>query len=363
MEQKKGITISLIIPVYKVAPYIERCLKSVIKQTYNHFECILVDDASPDDSIEKCERMIATYNGPIHFRILRHQKNRGLSAARNTGTDAATGDYILYIDSDDLISNDCVEKLIAPLMKDNSIEMVFGGWMRFSDNEPMHLPENFKHEKVVLTTNKEVRDYFFTHQRFFIPAAWNKLISKDFLNRYNLRFIEGQLWEDVVWSFFVIKHLSHLYSIPDVTYFYYKRHDSISEGSNREEENKHKSIISEIISNNFTEGEEGREAAYYFAGFCQHYIILPKNKEFKETSKRFAKALPFRKFPKERMLLIVADILPRNHTGKEVFDFLYKKLYLLQRKTRNMKKDEIKKSNTRRKNLRQMATVRKTAKW
>ena len=146
---------------------------------------------------------------------------------------------------------------------------------------PCIYQRTFKHEKVVLTTNKEVRDYFFTHQRFFIPAAWNKLISKDFLNRYNLRFIEGQLWEDVVWSFFVIKHLSHLYSIPDVTYFYYKRHDSISEGSNREEENKQGVDSVKFISNNFTEGEEGREVAYYFAGFWSTLYHTSQNKEFK----------------------------------------------------------------------------------
>ena len=73
------ITISLVIPVFKVSPYIERCLRSVIKQSYNHFECILVDDCSPDDSVAKCEKIIANYSGPIQFRILHHESNRGLS--------------------------------------------------------------------------------------------------------------------------------------------------------------------------------------------------------------------------------------------------------------------------------------------
>ena len=133
METQDSITISLIIPVYKVSAYIERCLKSVIKQTYNHFECILVDDASPDDSIAKCERMIEEYDGPIQFRILHHQQNKGLSVARNTGIDAATGDYILFIDSDDLISNDCVEKLMTPVLRDKTIEMSVGEHVRFTD--------------------------------------------------------------------------------------------------------------------------------------------------------------------------------------------------------------------------------------
>ena len=71
------ITVSVIIPVYKVAPYIGRCLKTVIAQTFDRFECILVDDASPDESIAICERMIAAYEGNIRFRILHHDKNRG----------------------------------------------------------------------------------------------------------------------------------------------------------------------------------------------------------------------------------------------------------------------------------------------
>lgn len=326
MEPQKEINISLIIPVYKVSAYIERCLKSVIKQTYNHFECILVDDASPDDSIAKCEQMIADYDGPITFRILHHEQNRGLSAARNTGTDAATGDYILYIDSDDIISNDCVEKLVAPVLKDDKIEMVYGGWMRFSDKGPMELPIYFKHKKEVFKDHKEIRDYIFSSKNVFISGAWNKLIRKDFLNDHQLRFREGQLWEDVLWSFFVLKHLNYLYSIPDVTYFYYQRDDSISGGTDKKERLKHYNMISSTISANFTAGEEGREANHFVRDFCNHYIRSPKTSELRATSKRFGKALPFREYPKEKALLWAANILPHNHWGKEVFKFLFKQL-------------------------------------
>ena len=88
------IKVSIIIPVYNVSAYIERCVRSVMRQTYSHIECILVDDATQDDSIGQCKQMIAVYQGPIQFLILSHQQNRGLSAARNTATDAATGEYV-----------------------------------------------------------------------------------------------------------------------------------------------------------------------------------------------------------------------------------------------------------------------------
>ena len=120
------IKVSIIIPVYQVSNYVERCLKSVIGQTFTDFECIIVNDATRDDSIEKCERLIDGYDGPIRFRIIHHEVTRGLSAARNTGTTAAKGDYILYVDSDDVITKDCVEKLMAHRNCLRGYKAVFG---------------------------------------------------------------------------------------------------------------------------------------------------------------------------------------------------------------------------------------------
>ena len=96
--------VSIIIPVYNVSLYIERCIKSVMSQTYQDIECILVNDATPDDSIAIAERLIADYNGTIQFRILNHEHNKGQSTARNTGIDASTGDYLYFLDSDDEIT-------------------------------------------------------------------------------------------------------------------------------------------------------------------------------------------------------------------------------------------------------------------
>ena len=323
MEQKNAITISLIIPVYQVSAYIERCLKSVIKQTYNHFECILVDDASPDDSIAKCEQMIADYDGPIEFRILHHEQNRGLSAARNTGIDAATGDYILFIDSDDIISNDCVEKLMTPIMEDDSIEMVVGEHLRFSD-KGFDNRKNSWRQKEDIASNKAVRDLYFDSKRHLPPAAWNKLTSRAFINQHQLRFKEGQIWEDNLWTFFEMKHLSHVFVIPDITYFYYYRTDSISYGTKKEELARQWCVAFKDISQNFTQGEESREAALHLGRFTKNYLILPKTKELRATVRRFSKALPFRKYPVKKTLLWAAIILPHNHWGRQHYKLLAK---------------------------------------
>lgn len=119
-------TVTVVIPVYNVAPYVERCLLSVMQQTFPAAECIIVDDCSTDDSIAICNRLIRDYNGTTRFSILQHERNRGLSAVRNTGTKAATGEYIYYLDSDDEITSDCLKRLIEPLRSNNSLDMVMG---------------------------------------------------------------------------------------------------------------------------------------------------------------------------------------------------------------------------------------------
>ena len=191
------IKVSIIIPVYQVSNYVERCLKSVIGQTFTDFECIIVNDATRDDSIEKCERLIDGYDGPIRFRIIHHEVTRGLSAARNTGTTAAKGDYILYVDSDDFITKDCVEKLMAPVLRDQSIEIVSGVTRRFSDSYPLPPSRPKKLDNEDNNSLEAVRSSFFDRKRM-TRSAWNKLIRKDFLDRYSLSFKEGIIWEDTL---------------------------------------------------------------------------------------------------------------------------------------------------------------------
>ena len=105
--------ISIVIPIYNVEPYILECLQSVDKQTIgDDIECILVDDCGTDNSVLVAEDFIKSYEGRVHFTLIHHQKNGGLSAARNTGIHAAHGEYLYFLDSDDTIKNNCIELLL-----------------------------------------------------------------------------------------------------------------------------------------------------------------------------------------------------------------------------------------------------------
>jgi glycosyltransferase involved in cell wall biosynthesis len=241
-------------------------------------ECLLVDDCGSDDSMAIVERMISEYNGPIIFLILHHEYNRGLSAARNTGTNASKGDFVFYLDSDDELTADCVEKLANPVIKDITIEMVMGN--RIVRSDYYRIPKQFQYgiklkEEDIISLDAVRR--FFLNRKLLNVTAWNKLVKRNFLIRNQLYFKEGLIHEDILWTFFVVKHLSHLYTIPDITYIQHKRPNSITTGTDQEEELHHKIIVYEEIANNLSADDKKREAKYYLKQVCAICIKIPKS--------------------------------------------------------------------------------------
>lgn len=217
--------VSIIIPVYNVSDYVERCISSVMAQTYADLECIIVDDCTPDDSIEKCERMIAQYNGPVEFKILHHEHNRGLSAARNTGTNAARGEYIYYLDSDDEIVPECIALMTTEAQANPGVEMVIGT----IETDTSYNYSNWAlfQEKHYINDNLEIRRLFLGKPSQLPVTAWNKLLKRKFLIENSLQFVEGILCEDQVWSFELMQRCRSLSIIPDRTYRYYNVEKSI----------------------------------------------------------------------------------------------------------------------------------------
>lgn len=327
LQNNNDLTVSIIIPVFNVSAYIERCLRSVMHQTYDNIECIIVDDATPDDSIEKCEQVIKDYHGSIRFVILHHQHNRGLSAARNTGTTAASGDYIYYLDSDDELTSDCIEKLLKPIMHDDTIEMVMGNFLRVPDGCSIRPSERqtLQLKETNLTSNNALRDYYF--RKGIWQASWNKLIKRSFLCEHQISFKVGLYWEDTLWLYFVVKYLNHFYTIPDVTYHYMKRPGALTTGMVKHKILiQHWCIVYDEIANHFTEGEEGREAKYHMRDFCYKCINNPDNREFRRVAKKYKKTLAANHLYKDYVLLSTISFLSRFSMGIKCFQFASKKL-------------------------------------
>lgn len=230
MNQKnnKAMKVSIIIPIYKVEPYIECCLNSVLRQTYHNLEVILVDDCTPDQSMEMAKAYINdnAHNGDndngICYVFLKHEHNRGLSAARNTGIDAATGEYLFFLDSDDEITSDCIEKLVKEVEEGN-YHVVCGNFR--IDGIVSNYWKRYQHRELTSYNQDEILRHF-TNEHLYM-MAWNKLIRRELVTSKSLYFKEGIIHEDELWSLLVANQAISMRVISDVTYIYRVREDSI----------------------------------------------------------------------------------------------------------------------------------------
>lgn len=251
-----SLKVSLIVPVYNVSEYIVRCWDSIRNQSYKNLEILFVDDCGTDDSIAKLEACIASIEDN-DVKILHHSRNRGLSAARNTGLEAATGDYIYFLDSDDNITSDCIESLIRPLCE-KEYDIVVGDYsvIGVGGYSPLLLREG------ALESNSEVIRTYSAGDWYVM--AWNKLCRREFLLENELFFKEGLIHEDVLWSFKVACKAENLYVVKKPIYNYYVRSSSIMTSMSIEKDaNVYVEVFDNIVS--FAKKEEREYGRYEYA--------------------------------------------------------------------------------------------------
>lgn len=215
--------VSIIIPIYNVAPYIEACLKSVFSQTYKNLEIILVDDCGNDNSIEIAKTIVKEEGQDYNIKFLYHQFNRGLSASRNTGLKEATGDYVFFLDSDDTITPHCINDLIVPALNDK-FDIIVGDYCVISNKNTTSL---LNLENGYIKGNKNIISCF-TNGKCYL-MAWNKLLNRQFLIENNLLFKEGILHEDILWSYKLACCADLMYVVKKITYLYLIRSGSITQ--------------------------------------------------------------------------------------------------------------------------------------
>lgn len=190
LESRKCMKeISIIVPIYNIENYLEKCLQSILNQNFQSYEVILVNDGSTDNSREIAEKYVAL-NSNL-FRLI-NQENKGLSEARNTGINAANGKYICFVDSDDYIENDYLQKMYET-MQHTDADMVFCAFR--SVDETGNCLKNvyeFSFEAGVPYVLKERKDVLLTQN-----AAWNKLYKKSIIDEHQLYFTKGAWYEDL----------------------------------------------------------------------------------------------------------------------------------------------------------------------
>ena len=180
-------TVSIIIPVYNVEKYLNRCMESIVKQTYADLQIILVDDGSKDKSGAMCD---AWERKDSRITVI-HQKNGGLSNARNTGMKHAKGEYLIFVDSDDVAAPEMTEQLIG-LIEAEDADISICGVSHIFDENNIRFEKN-QTETMSYDRNSAIKEMWY--QKSFLPSAWGKAYKKSLFE--NLGFTEGILFEDI----------------------------------------------------------------------------------------------------------------------------------------------------------------------
>lgn len=220
--------ITVIVPVYNVENYVREALESVINQTYQNLEIIVIDDESKDSSGKICDE----YAKKDSRITVVHQKNKGLSGARNTGLDLATGKYIMFLDSDDKFELDACENFYNEIEKTNA-DYVVGNYIYIDDDgtkweKPVFDQEKYKEFKL------SIEDY---KNSFFImnSTVWNKIFRKSFLDELKIKFVERVPAEDAIFTTYCFIKSSNVYYMPKIMYNYRMRYtDSISNSCSKD---------------------------------------------------------------------------------------------------------------------------------
>ena len=203
--------VSAIVPVYQAQKYIRYCIESILVQTFSDFELILVDDGSTDLSGNICDQYAQKDS---RIRVI-HMKNKGAAAARNRGLDAAVGNYIIFVDSDDYVEQDMFLKLYETI-RSGVYDLVVCGFMNVYEDSEKNFGVSLS-EKTI--TGKDVFIHFKNSKNYGMwTVVWNKIYSAELLKQ--IRFPEGKFFEDEFFSDQLYLRCKKIHVIPDVLYNY-----------------------------------------------------------------------------------------------------------------------------------------------
>ena len=230
--------ISIIIPMYNVAQYISKCIESVYSQNMaiSDFEVILIDDESPDDSLVIAKKLTSDKENVTIIS----QKNKGLGGARNTGIEAAKGEYIVFLDSDDLFLPGGITKILA-LAQEKKLDVLEFGAQGVNENG-----------EIIYTISKTSNNLVYSGVEYYnkiryMDSACNKLYRRNFLNTHNLRFIEKIYIEDYEFNTRVFNLAQRVMATSILVSSFLQTPNSITRNSSPEKKEKMKQDIIQVI--------------------------------------------------------------------------------------------------------------------
>lgn len=269
--------VSIIIPVYNVEQYVKECLQSVANQTMTEgIECIIVDDCGQDNSAAIAKLFIDSYQGDIRFTFIQREKNGGLSAARNTGIEAATGEYVYFLDSDDYLVPSAIETLMSIADRNGGVDLLPALYIT---NAGHHMDQFGSHSFPEFSDNqKTIKRALLDYDRIPVTAA-NRLIRRQLIIDYELWFKEGIIHEDNYWTFFLAKYVKRMAFCPEKLYFYRETPGSITKSKNTEKEVLAFKTMVRDFTANIDDFERGAQKRFIFL----HILSLDRYNECIDT--------------------------------------------------------------------------------
>lgn len=228
MLEKRAL-VSIVVPVYNVEKYLDACLWSLRKQIYKNIEVIVVDDVSPDNSMEIARRHASEDS---RIRLVSHDVNKKQGAARNTGMSIARGKYLMFLDSDDTYPLDSVYNMVMAIEREDA-DMVIGkmAWLKSGKVLPVEYIEGYiKNFELVPYNN--VRNL--PANKWCFGSACHQIYRMEWLQKHAIVFSEGVYWEDVLFSVFCWYHAEKIAYIPDIVYLRTEREDGDNPSTTQE---------------------------------------------------------------------------------------------------------------------------------
>ena len=205
---------SIIVPIYNVERYLEQCIESVLAQDYQNYELILVDDGSPDNSINICVKYAKQYSNIVFI----HKINGGVSDARNAGIQIARGEYLMFLDSDDYWEGRTILSDLQNIITENNPDVIFN---YMSSVYPDKIVNHYiNRDKLIGSFKEDFQDLY--QDGIYLGFPFTKIMKRELILKNQLFFIKGRTFEDVIWSFSLVKHIKD-YAIYRNCFYMYRR--------------------------------------------------------------------------------------------------------------------------------------------
>ena len=318
------------IPVYNSEKYLKETLESALSQTFPSIEYLIMDDCSTDTSMAIVQEYQQTHPRGEHIRIIHQPRNMGIGIARNRIIDEAQGQYLYFLDADDLITPDAISLLHENAIQ-NDAEMVYASHERIEEFDGNHNTTVFQHAKRNFTQENEFANYAYEEYGRLPAPVWNILFRMDVFRKNQLRFADTNFWEDFTFHMDLPSYVTRVSMLPDITYKYICRSGSLSNFQKRthidkQEIEKTIAAVEHVKANSYRIADK----PYFPQRMCKvmltcffmvcHIIqkqeyIEPKftNSELHSLLKSpvpLSKTLSFRKCWSKNLLLCLLGILP-----------------------------------------------------